>query len=37
VDEISCPCATIPQRAKARQWIASGVNFTIPREQRDCF
>jgi Glycosyltransferase 61 len=33
VDEISCPCATIPQRAKARQWIPSEVNFTIPNDK----
>jgi len=30
--EISCPCATIPQRAKARQRIARQVNFTVSHE-----
>jgi len=30
--EISCACATIPQRAKARQRIARQVNFTISNE-----
>src|SRR5947209_9159515 len=36
-DEVFLPCATIPQRAKGRQWIASEIKLNLPKEQRDCF
>jgi hypothetical protein len=37
VGEFSWAGAANPQRAKAKQPIASEVNFMIGKKQRDCF